>query len=345
MTDKFYGSDQTVPEHTGDKPAEHSNLTYSGVMTSKPDKKDQPEQYNQKDVAAAQQFVRDAEKLLGKMDIDHKPGISRADIVAAEGKKNLSELDKKAYLGLANMEPNLQTAWEVPFHRAHLEEQTGGEWRHSIAKLERKGGDGDLADRYDRWADQFDRAAKNDLAADQPKQAKIYFDTAAIKRDTLNKLQDQIDRVEVAVKVLPVVQRKAAELLHQVDPSGHGVTAGDLQKFIVKHSSAKTDGPDQLSIEDSTLLHVLAHYGRETGRKINSTEAAEALRTWAVGETRTDKYNTEHLFFCAIEGYNGHGQDVRTSDVFRGKMNDKDTSQLIPDRQANNHRSIPTPPQ
>jgi len=291
--------------------------------------------YSQKDVDNARQMVEAASKMLGKLDIDGKPGVSRDEILKAAGNKHLSEKDGRVLDALANIEPNVQTAWQVPGHRAHLKMSSEAEFERNAAKLLRKR-DSDWADDLDKDAAKLEAQSKKDLQTDRRLQTDIYFGKNDINPAKLNELKEQINRVDVAMHVMKDPKGTAEQLIKKFDRQGDGLSLTDVQAALKNPSLSTTD----------RLLLTAASATEANGAHptYKFVDLENSLKAWAQGETRSDKHNKEQLFFAAIEGYNGNGIGIKSRERFNLEMDVKDSSQLgAYDRANNDYRSIPHP--
>lgn len=276
--------------------------------------------YSQKDVDNAKQFVDVASKMLGKLEIDHRPGICRDEILKAAANRHLSLTESKVLDGLANIEPNVQTAWQVPNHRAHLKA-----WYDTdFGKNPEKKKEAELAQR--------------ELANDRKLQTDIYFSRGDVTPEQLKELKSEIGRVQVAMHLLKSPEAEAGRLLKKFDRDGKGLSVADVdaalksghlsdsERLFLGAAAArqKANQDDLRPIMDNDPVPSAAQLDRAATLKADAL--AGALKDWAVSETRADKYNKEHLFFAAIEGYNGHGIGIKSRERFNNEMAAKDGS-------------------
>ena len=130
MTDFYQHRESGALKHDMEPAAQRADLNYAHIMQAS--HKDIP-RYTVKDVKMVNQLTEDANKMLGTLEIDHKPGISRNEIIKAESNKKLSSRDGKVLDGMLNLEPSIQEAWQVPDHRKHLMELSESNFYHSAA--------------------------------------------------------------------------------------------------------------------------------------------------------------------------------------------------------------------
>jgi|GEM_PF-5032407 len=290
--------------------------------------------YSQKDVDNAKQMVARAGQMLGKLEIDGQPGVCRDEVLKAASGKNVSIKDGHVYDALANIEPNVQTAWQVPNHRAHLKMSSEGDFEHSAAKSLRKV-DRDWSEALDKDATKLDKQSSKDLAADRLLQTDIYFKRGEVTPAKLAELKEQIGRVELAMHVMKNPRETVEQLIKKFDKEGDGLSLTDVQGALKS---------EKLSASERQLLTVISNTEATANQPTYKfTDMQSVLTTWAQGETRSDKHNKEQLFFAAIEGYNGNGIGIKSRERFNTEMGAKDGSQLGDYQRANSFRSIPHP--
>ncbi len=296
-----------------------------------------PVLYTQKDVDAAKKFESDAETLLGKLEIDHKPGVSRADIIAAEGKKHVSPQYQKILHVLNNMEPGVQDAWQVPDHRKHLAEHAQATFYIEAAELLVKNGQKKWASDLIAQAGTLNGKAGAELRADSEKQYQVYFHQVGATPAKLAELKEQTKRVELALNVLPQSEKAAENLLKKLDPLGRGLTNSQIENF------ARGPANNKLTWTERTLLQAVADFQKDSpvSGKVPVKDIAEDIRIWAISQSRSDDNSAAKLFFRATEGYKGNAEDIRDRATFNREMDSKNHSQLTADARSYQYHSVP----
>jgi len=296
-----------------------------------------PKLYTQKDIDAAKKMASDAEKMLGQLDIDHKPGVSRSEIISAESKQNVSAHDMRIYGALNNIEPGVQDAWQVPDHRKHLMDHARAQFYRDAAQVLARNGEKNWAAGLTGEAARLDGPASIELKKDRTRQDQVYFHQGEVTPEKLEFLKEAIKRVDLAAHVLPQADKVAQNLLKKLDPSGHGLTNDQIAKL------AQAPDNKNLTFEEKTILKGLADFEIFTPRNslVPAKEMAREIRYWASNESRADSNNNEKLFFQAMEGYSGNGLDIRSDKRFNREMDSKDMSQLHADQDSFQYHSIP----
>ncbi|MBU6452789.1 MAG: hypothetical protein KGS72_13465 [Cyanobacteria bacterium REEB67] len=305
-----------------------------------------PALYSVVDIKAAREFTADAEKLLGKLDIDHKPGLARQEILQAENSRHLSAHDKQVLAGLNNLTPSVQEAWQVPGHRAHLRDAAqAADYRWEADG--RKKYDADYAARLNKEAAKIETKSNRQLKIDGQKQVDAYFNGGAVTEQKLSALKQEVARVEVARHVVFHPADAAAKLLERLhcgktlsaevvaknlsDSGSHGTLSkcSPADKVLLSAISAA-----QLRLKNDALLD-----GEFSGKKpdshalekattLNAVQLADVIKKWAIGEARADHGNHEQLFFHAIEGYQGRGLVIKSEKELRSALEIKNAEQF-----------------
>lgn len=345
MTDFSQHRESGSIKHSGGESAvQKADLDYSRIMQSS--HQDIP-RYTAKDVKTVNQMADDATKMLGTLEIDHKPGVSRNELIKAEGNKKLSNHDGKVLDGMLNLEPSIQEAWQVPDHRKHLMELSEARFYHSAASTMLKH-DAEWASRLEKQAVRMGAEANRDLQADRKAQVDVYFNQGAMTPDKLAHVKEEAQRVTVALQVFSHVDKTASDLLGKLHKGvGGSLTTGDVDAALKdKH----------LSAADRVVLTAVSKYQYEVGGSntdsarniggasdstLNRKQLSEVIFDWANAETRADGKGSEALFFRSLEGYNGNGLKITANDRLNRELDAKNSSQLIEDGRNNNFRSIP----
>jgi hypothetical protein len=327
----------------------HSDQDHSAHQSPQNAFADSPTLYSAADIKAAKNFASDAEKLLGKLDIDHKPGLSRQEISQAGSARHLSTHDKQVLAGLNNLTPSVQEAWQVPGHRAHLRDAAqAADYRWEADG--RKKYDPDYAARLNKEAAKIEAKSNPQLKSDGQKQVDVYFNGGAVTEQKLSALKQEVTRVEVARQVVSHPVDAATRLLEKLH-CGKTLSAEVVAKALSDTGSSGAHSPlSKCSPSDKILLNAISAAqlrlkndvlldAEFSGKKadgsalekattLNAVQLADVLKKWAVGETRADHGNHEQLFFHAIEGYQGRGLVIKNEKELRAALEIKNAEQF-----------------
>jgi hypothetical protein len=282
--------------------------------------------YSETDVNDVRHFVDDATKLLDKLHLDLRSGISRNTLTKAETNKNLSKHDLQVLDGLLALEPSIQDAWQVPNHRQHLQAISEAKFEHA----------------FDRKFT-VSRADAAKLNSDRAKQTAVYFGRADVNPATFAELKSQAAHVEAALLFVEGTHNADVMLQKFQHQSRDGFTSQEIQAAL---SSTKATDIDKV------MLHAMNDYLKSVQiddpnqsaaarRLLNRDEIAASLSEWAVKEVKPGRENPETLFVSEIEGYSGGGLKNIKRDRFNREMDYKDAGQLEDYDRSHNFKSFP----